>query len=68
MIARKYAAQLRSISLADMDLMDSELVKLIPGGVARVNIYAASMSVDTVEESPKYDVRHMMNKKCISSW
>jgi hypothetical protein len=37
-------------------LNPEQLTEVIPQLFARVNVYATSMTVESVEESPKYDV------------
>jgi hypothetical protein len=33
-----------------------QLTEVIPSSFARVNVYASSMTLETLQESPKYDV------------
>jgi hypothetical protein len=58
MISKKYRTQLTDL-VRDADynrVQMRTLQNLIPNVLAKVNVYAATMTVESVEESAKYDV------------
>ncbi len=60
-LAKKYYYELRRISMMlpgdTLDMTDIMANLLISGSLAKVNVYGATMRVEAIEESPKYDVR-----------